>query len=508
MAAARTAIRLRPDDVNAHNILGLALLKQGKLDEAVAECRTAIRLRPDFAEAHTKLSLALLKQGKWDEAVAAFRTAIRLQPDLAEAHTNLGNALHGQRKWDEAVAEYRTAIRLKPDDTEAHTNLGNVLQDQKKWDEAVAEYRTAIRLKPDLTEAHINLGVALLKQGKVDEAVAAFRTAIRLWPDDAETHYNLGNVLMSQRKIAEAATEFRTAIRLKPDHAEAHCNLGQLLRVQGDYDGALAMLRRGHELGSRQPGWRYPSAQWVAVAERMAALVARLPALLKGEDRPKDGAERLTLAQVCYDTKRYAAAARLWAEALAAEPKLGDDRRAQHRYSAACSASLAAAGQGADDPRPDDAARARLRGQALEWLKAERAAWARMLDAGDAQARPTVRQTLEHWYVDTDLAGVRDAGALAKLPESERAAWRALWAEVNALLAPPAADGLEPEPAGTGRPSGRPAAPARRPRIMPPIGPLSGLRYNHGSSGPPGIGSVRRGASRWTRKASRSLKLP
>ncbi len=140
--------------------------------------------------------------------------------------------------------------------------------------------------------------------------------------------------------------QYRTAIRLKPDYAEAHCNLGMILRVRGDYAGSLAMVRRGHELGTRQPGWSYPSAQWVADAERMAALAARLPAVLKGEDRPKDVAERLAIARMCYETKRFAAAARLWAEALAADPKLGDDRQAGHRYNAACAGRWPGAARG------------------------------------------------------------------------------------------------------------------------------------------------------------------
>ena len=118
-----------------------------------------------------------------------------------------------------------------------------------------------------------------------------------------------------------------------------------------------------------------------------------------------------------------------------ADPKLGDDRQDRHRYNAACAAALAGCGQGTDDPKPDDAARAGLRGQALDWLKAERAAWAKVLDVGGPQSRPLVQQTLQHWQADTDLAGVRDADALAKLPESERDAWRSLWAEVDALLA-------------------------------------------------------------------------
>ncbi len=97
--------------------------------------------------------------------------------------------------------------------------------------------------------------------------------------------------------------------------------------------------------------------------------------MLKGDDKPKDNVERLTLAQLCYDTKQFAASARFWGDALADDPKLGDDRQAQHRYNAACSAAVAGTGQGIDDPKPDYAARANLRDQAKDWLRAELSAW-------------------------------------------------------------------------------------------------------------------------------------
>src|SRR5262249_35497577 len=157
------------------------------------------------------------------------------------------------------------------------------------------------------------------------------------------------------------------------------------------------------------------SAQWVADAERLAALAPRLSALLNGNDRPKDVAERLVLAQLSYDTQRHAAAVRFWGEALAADPKLGDDRQGQYRYHARRAPALAAAGKGTDDPKSDEAVRARLRGQALDWLNAERAAWAKVLDSGDAKVRTLVQSTLQHWKSDPDLAGVRDAEALAQL---------------------------------------------------------------------------------------------
>jgi hypothetical protein len=45
-----------------------------------------------------------------------------------------------------------------------------------------------------------------------------------------------------------------------------------------------------------------------------------------------------------------------------------------------------------------------------------------------------VRRIFGYWRADPDLAGVRDAEALAKLTESERKAWQAIWADVDDRL--------------------------------------------------------------------------
>jgi serine/threonine-protein kinase len=469
IAEYREAIRLKPDDAKAHYNLGLSLAGQGKPEAAIAEYRAAIRLKPGYASAHINLGAilcdlkrdyssaeaefreairlkpddamahnnlgnALAGQGKPAAAVAEYRAAIRLKPDAAEAHKSLGDALAGQGKPAAAVAEYRAAIRLKPDAAEAHKSLGDALAGQGKPAAAVAEYREAIRLRPDYTGAHENLGNALSDQGEPEAAIAAYRETIRLRPDYAEAHYNLGNALAGQGKVIEAIAEYREAIRLKPDYAEAHCNLGMRLGQRGDFEEALKVLRRGHELGSRRPDWPYPSAMWVQRAERRAALSRRLEGILKGDDRPRDNAERLALPTVCYETKRYATAAKLWAEALEADRKLGEDRQARHRYNAACAAALAASGAGKDEPPLDATARAKLRSQALGWLRAERDAWAKLLEVGPPQARAAIAQMLRQWKMDTRLSAIRDSAALAKLPEAERKEWQDLWADVDRLL--------------------------------------------------------------------------
>jgi serine/threonine-protein kinase len=434
IAEFRTVIRLKPEALAGHQNLGNALRNQGKLNEAIAELRTAIQLKSDCAEAHWGLGVVLSDQGKLNDAIAEFRTAVRLKPDDAGTHNSLGGALFEHGKLDEAIAELSVAIRLKPDAAAAHSNLALAFAKQGKLDEAIAELSVAIRLKPDDADAHSNLGYVLFGLGKSDEAIAQCRIAIRLAPDFAGSHNTLGAALWTQGKYEEADAEFRTAIRLEPDLGEARKNLGISLRLRGDFAGAVAELRKARDLPNAYPPLRQQIERHLNAAERQAALAARLPAVLRGESKPKDAAERFEFGSICSIFKQYFSSARLFAEALQADPKLADDMKAQNRYNAACAAALAGCGQGKDEPPLDEAAKAGWRKQAIDWLKADLAAWSKILESGAPQAKQDIAQTLQHWKADPDLAGLREPSALAKLPADEQKACRALWAEFDAAL--------------------------------------------------------------------------
>src|SRR5262249_35489841 len=214
---------------------------------------------------------------------------------------------------------------------------------------------------------------------------------------DAAAHYGLGNLLERKDQRDEAVACYNRAIELQPDYAEAHCNMGGVLKEQGRFAEALAAYKRGHQLGTKQPGWRYPSGQWVRESEWVAAMEANVPAFQRGEFQPKDTAERLGLAVVCDVKKLKHAAARLYAEAFAAAPKLGDEPGTVHRYNAGATAALAAAGQGEDAAQLDDQEMARLRKQALHWLRADLAAYTTLFASDPPPTRDFVRERLQHF---------------------------------------------------------------------------------------------------------------
>jgi tetratricopeptide (TPR) repeat protein len=435
IACYHKAIALDPKHAPAHYNLGMALAGKGQVDEAIPFYQKAIELDPKFAPAHTNLGNALMSKGKVEEAMACYRQAIAVDPKYALAHNVLGNALYGKGQHDEAIAFFHKAIELDGTIAEAHYNLGYALAAKGQHDEAIACYRQVITLAPEYAEAYHNLGAILCDiKRDYDGAIACLQKAIALKPNLAQAHYNLGLALFGKGQVDEAIACWRKVIDLDSNYAEAHCNLGEAFKTQGRFAEALAAVKRGHELGTKRRDWPYPSAAWVRYAERLAALEAQLPALLKGEFQPRDTAQRLELAGVCQVKKLHHTAAGLYAAAFAADAKLADDLNACHRYNAACHAALAAAGQGEDAAKLDDKERTRLRQQALAWLRDDLALWAKQLENGQPADHVTVQQTLKHWQQDTDLAGLRDAAALAKLPAEEQEACTQLWADVAALL--------------------------------------------------------------------------
>jgi tetratricopeptide (TPR) repeat protein len=257
---------------------------------------------------------------------------------------------------------------------------------------------------------------------------------VELKPDFAIAYGNRGILLAQRGRPAEAEAALRKAVELDPDDAVGHGNLGLLMRDQGRFDDALAAFRRAHDLvRQRRPDMTGRAAQLVRETERLVALDAKLPAVLKGEVAPASAAERFVYADLCHHKRLFAAAARLSADAFAADPKLSDVMPA-YRYNAACAAALAGSGQGTDAP-PEGAERARLRRQALDWLRAELVTLIWGLADGPAETAKEVIVQLRHWQQDSDFAGVRGDDALAKLPADERAAWQKLWADVADLLA-------------------------------------------------------------------------
>jgi serine/threonine-protein kinase len=401
--------------------------------EAVGFYRAALALRPRSAAAWNGLGIAWTFLRKLPEAAEAYREAVVCNGDYATARSNLGAVLVELRQFAEAEVQCRKALALEPRLALAHNELGVVLLYQNRPGEAEKAFRQALRLRPGVAGTHHNLAKALEAQGKLPEYLAELREAIKLNPQYV-TYLRLGDALCKQKQWVEAEKVYRQAIGVYPSLPNAHRNLGVVLRQQGRFAEALAAHHRCQELSRREPHLGPKAARAVAESRRLVALDAKLPKVLKGESQPTSPSEQLELAWFCQTYKALVlTAARFYGEAFTAQPELADDLQRQCRFDAACAAAQAGCGQGKDTGNLAEEERARLRRQALDWLRADLKAYRQLMEKSREKAGPMIAQRMQHWLQDADFAGMRGEGALAKLPEAERDAWKKLWTAVEEL---------------------------------------------------------------------------
>jgi Flp pilus assembly protein TadD len=198
--------------------------------QAVVKQQAAEKQQPDTLE-DARRGIALLDEGKVDDAIAAFQKAIGTNPDNAGLHYNLGVAFEKKDNLEEAQKQYQEAAKLKPDMGEAFLALGNSLLTvagtaatpelkNKKFEEAAEALKKATELIPQSYPAFYNLGVAYSNGGKYVEAEGAYRKACEVSPNEPVAHYQLGMSLLGQSKNAEAKAEFQKYLELNPNAAD------------------------------------------------------------------------------------------------------------------------------------------------------------------------------------------------------------------------------------------------------------------------------------------------
>jgi len=85
--------RRKAEYAAAHNNLGIALVAEGKNEEAISHYKMAIKLNPNYTNAHYNLGIVLVQKGEMKEAVHHFRETLKLKPDFVAARNHLELAL-------------------------------------------------------------------------------------------------------------------------------------------------------------------------------------------------------------------------------------------------------------------------------------------------------------------------------------------------------------------------------------------------------------------------------
>ena len=352
LATADQAVAAGPTAAIAQHARGMALLTQGRTDEAVASFRKALEMDPKLTRARVALAVALTSQRKGTEAVAEARKAVAEDANLAEAHAALGAAILAEnpKAWNDAIAEAQDAAFKNPKSAEVQMVVGKIFEADNRFDQAADAYRKALTLDPSFAvgraalinaqfrkgdldgalaealklaaeapnsgEAQAQVGEFLLRKGDFARAVAPLQKAVALLSGSADANYYLGKALFSTGKVKESLAPYKKAAELAPSNLEYRSTYGLVLGMNEQYAEGAAELQKvvstpGYKdtAGFTNLGYVYRNMTPPKVTESIAAYKKAL------ELDPKNAQAALGLGWAY-------SAAKMWDDCIAAYQKL------------------------------------------------------------------------------------------------------------------------------------------------------------------------------------------
>jgi tetratricopeptide (TPR) repeat protein len=207
-----------------------------------------VRDNPQYSPGYGNLGLALVRAGRIDEAIRALETAVRLDPGDVRAQLALARTYveHGR-----ASDGFRILDRLGP--WPGHEKMYFLVRARahmamEEWDSAYRVLSYGLQRFPELAEGYQALGFILEKQGRMEEAMDAYRRAFDLRPDLFWAYLGLARIQLQLGDARQAASTARAAVRSDANVAAAWRILALALEEIGDSSGSRQAWKQVLEL--------------------------------------------------------------------------------------------------------------------------------------------------------------------------------------------------------------------------------------------------------------------
>lgn len=253
-------IRLQPDSMDDHLLLGRLYRLNNDLQKAENEFKTAVRLQPGSEEAVTTLAYLYNEMGDTTRA-AQVLSSVPDNSKSAKLYSALGFTYEQQKQYKNAVEAYRHAIELDRDNLDAIRGLAQNLLNDGQPDAALEQYKVIADANPEDAQTYVRIAEIYRKQGKYDTALENLKKAESMVQDSIEVPYNIAAIYQAQGRFDEAVQVMKDLLK-KTEKAENGYSqgdksnravflerLGTIYRDQGNTQAANETFRQMIALG-------------------------------------------------------------------------------------------------------------------------------------------------------------------------------------------------------------------------------------------------------------------
>ena len=247
---------------------------QSPVELNIKHMEEAIKQEPQNPEARLALAESYLRTGRYAEALGQTEQVIDLYPDADGALLIAGIAHVRLQQPERALEPLERFVALRKDRPMAHTDsaleaayyfLGESYVNLGRPAEAIPVLEAALSINRTDADALYQIGLAYHAAGQPEIAVERYHQAVRLVPDFAEAYHGMiegysaldqseyvayarGMEAFSLGDYKTAKTHLEYATEALPDFAPAFLGMGLAYEKMGQYEAALAAIKRALEL--------------------------------------------------------------------------------------------------------------------------------------------------------------------------------------------------------------------------------------------------------------------
>ena len=257
LEASKQWASLFPDDMQAHQILGMLHSLRGEYDEAIVAYQNMLQVDPFQDQIDLQVGGLLQETGKVDEAIAHYQAFNEKYPERNDGLKRLASVYYEQGDLEKELETQMKALSVSPDDPSAVRNVAEVLKRQGEFDQAIQRFQNALSLSTTPSEqiaAHMSIGSYYWYRGQHQDAISSYNTALEIVQENAsaleylvrrtglvDNYYQAGYPDLAQEIVDEGINS--PAAQQFPDLAAIAADGASYLKVkQGEPEEGLSLL--------------------------------------------------------------------------------------------------------------------------------------------------------------------------------------------------------------------------------------------------------------------------
>ena len=236
---------------------GLALERQGRLNEALAACDRGLALDPERVSSRDFRWRLLARLGREEELVPELEAELLGNPANGMARVLLAQTRHGHEPSAALIQALEEALAELPGDISLTAALAGAVYAMGDEDRAVRLYRRVLEEHSGNLRASLVVGRKLLEMGEIEEARRIIEAGVRRNPDRAAMQILDARLRMATEDFQSAREALVRAYQLAPGLAETWLMAGELGILEGLSGEAAANLDRAAAAAGDDPElWR------------------------------------------------------------------------------------------------------------------------------------------------------------------------------------------------------------------------------------------------------------